>query len=229
MQGFAHTHQNLEGFGGLNAANNAHQRCQHTRGGAAQFGHLIRFREQAVVTGRIVVSQVVHRDLTRETDGGTGNKRLAVFDTSTVDRMTCGKVVATIEHEIGLGYVFRQRLAGQFFNEGVYVHFGIQLPQHGFARFGLADPDTVGRVQDLALQVAQFNVVVICQGNVPHAGSGQVAGHRGAQATGTDNQYASSLELFLAFNAQFVEQDVAGVTQELLVVEVGGCHGFLRA
>ena len=59
-QALASAGQQLEGFSRLNAADDAHQRREHARGGAAALGHGLRGRVQARIAGRAGLAQIVH-------------------------------------------------------------------------------------------------------------------------------------------------------------------------
>ena len=73
-------------------------------------------------------------------------------------------------------------------------------------------------MRDLALQVGQVHRVVVHQRDTAHAGRAQVQRHRRAQAARADHQGMRGEQTFLAFDADFLEQDVARIAQQLVVV-----------
>jgi len=62
---------------------------------------------------------------------------------------------------------------------------------------------------------------VVDQGDAAHARGRQVQGRGRAQPASTDDQHVGVQQGLLAFDADFVEQDVARVAQELVVVHGG--------
>ena len=60
--------------------------------------------------------------------------------------------------------------------------------------------------------------VMVDQGDAADAGAAQVQGHRRAQAACANDQHMGGEQLFLAFDADLVEQDVARIAKQLFVV-----------
>ena len=89
--------------------------------------------------------------------------------------------------------------------------------------------DGRGGVQDLALQIAQVDPIVIDQVQCPDAGCGQIHGRRRTQSAETDDQCACALQALLAFDPQLGEHDLAAVTQQCIVVHLQGAGGVGHA
>jgi hypothetical protein len=83
-------------------------------------------------------------------------------------------------------------------------------------------------MQDLALQIGEVNLIAVGEGNVAQAGGGEIEGGRRAQAAGTDNQRLGVDQALLSFDADLVEQDVAAIAKQLLVVHRAGPGLFLQ-
>ena len=90
---------------------------------------------------------------------------------------------------------------------------------------GFQAADVLLAVADLALQVGGFNGVVV--GDNPRADAcGGTVGQGGrAQAAAADRQRGGVEQFLLSFDADFVEQNVAAVAQELGVVQGWGKLG----
>jgi hypothetical protein len=63
-------------------------------------------------------------------------------------------------------------------------------------------------MQDLALQVAELDDVVVHQRDPPHARGSQVQRRRRPKAARADDQRMGRQQALLAFDAELVEQDV---------------------
>ena len=101
---------------------------------------------------------------------------------------------------------------------------GVQREQSFFGRryFGLAYAGS--GVGNLALQVGELNVVVIHQSDLADSGAGQVHRCGGAQAASANNERVALQNAGLAFDANVVQQDMAGVAQQFLVLHAALSH-----
>ena len=88
----------------------------------------------------------------------------------------------------------------------------------GRLHLGLAHPGL--RVRNLALQIGQVYGIVVYQCQVANASRCEVQGNRRTQATDAYDQGPCLHDALLAFDANFVEQDVARVAQQLRVIHV---------
>ena len=86
---------------------------------------------------------------------------------------------------------------------------------------GFQAADVLLAVADLALQVGGFNGVVVGDNQRADACGGKVGQGSRAQTAAADYQRGGVEQFLLSFNADFVEQDVAAVSQKLVVV-----HGW---
>ncbi len=70
-------------------------------------------------------------------------------------------------------------------------------------------------MDDLALQIARVNHVEVHQAQGADAGRGQIKRERRTETAGTDAQNARGLELLLALDAHFGQDEVARVAREI--------------
>jgi hypothetical protein len=89
--------------------------------------------------------------------------------------------------------------------------------------------DALRAVEDLALQVGEVDVLRIGEGEAAEAGGGEVERCGTAQAAGPDYQRGRRTQSLLPLDADFGEQDVAAVAEELLVVQLVAAAGLLSA
>lgn len=97
-----YAHQQLERFRRLQRANNADQRREDSGGRATQLSRLAFFGKQAVVAGHPSLAEVEDRYLPVELDGRARYQRHAPSQAGTIDGITGHKIVAAIQHRIGL-------------------------------------------------------------------------------------------------------------------------------
>ena len=77
-------------------------------------------------------------------------------------------------------------------------------------------------MDDLALQVGEVDNVVVDDADGTDPGGGQIEQQRRAEAAGTDHQDLRAEKARLAFAADFLQQDVTGITLNLFFAEVHG-------
>lgn len=109
------------------------------------------------------------------------------------------------------------------------LDFGIDRGQATHCRIDLAQADAVGVVDDLALQVGQVDRIEVGQVQLADARGGQVQGHRSAQATQADDQYAAGFESQLAVDVDVLQQNLPAVAQQLLIVQHGRLPKLMRS
>ena len=73
-------------------------------------------------------------------------------------------------------------------------------------------------MHDLALQIGQIDAVAIADRQRADARGGKVQRRRRTQPAGADHQYMRIEQALLAFDADFRQQDVPAVAQQLFVV-----------
>jgi hypothetical protein len=100
------------------------------------------------------------------------------------------------------------------------LYIGIQGGQRCDRRVDFRNADGVGAVKDLTLQVGEVDPVRVGDGQPADAARGEVERRRATEAARADDERVRSAQPLLAFDADFGEQDVAAVAEELLVVQV---------
>ncbi len=80
----------------------------------------------------------------------------------------------------------------------------------------LAPADIRRGVNDLALQVAQGDHVVVDHAELADAGGGEIHQRRRAQSAGADHQHGGFLQGGLSGTADFAQHNVAGVAFEFV-------------
>ncbi len=143
--------------------------------------------------------------------------------------MPGGEIVTAIQHHIGIQNPFAQAVLVQALHQRPHLDIGVQRAQGVPPRFGLGPPQARHVMQDLALQVAELDDVVVHQRDPPHTRGGQVQRRRRPQATCADNQRMGRQQTLLAFDAELVEQDMPGIARQPRVVQDGFVphHGIL--
>jgi hypothetical protein len=74
-------------------------------------------------------------------------------------------------------------------------------------------------VQDLPVQVGQFDRLVIHNGDVTDPGRGKVENHRRAKPARTDNQHAGRQQPFLTVLADIRHDDLTGIAFEIRIIQ----------
>ena len=96
---------------------------------------------------------------------------------------------------------------------------GIQCVQTRLRRARLVETDTLAGVQDLALQIAPINHIVVDQGQCPNSGRSEIQRSGRTQPTGTDNQDPALQQGVLSFQADLGQQQMAGVALPLICAQ----------
>ena len=209
----------LERLGGLHAAHDAHQRGQHTHGGALHFFKLGLGVEQAGVAGRFGVARVEDGDLCIQPDGGAADQRDAVAHAGGVDHLARAVVVAAVKYHgdaLGQQAIEQGRIGA--LRDGAHLHLGVEVG-HGLRQRGHLGLAHARRgVGNLALQVGQVHRIVVDDGDAPDTAGGQVQRCGCAQAACTQDQHVGGQDALLTFDADVIEQDVARIAQQLFVL-----------
>jgi hypothetical protein len=141
-------------------------------------------------------------------------------DAGAVERVTRRKIVAAVEHDVGVTHPFIEPRAGEPFGDRVDFDFGVQPGERVPRRFGLRDADAGVAMNNLALQVGEIDGIVVADRQRADAGRSQIQRGGRAQPAGADDQSARARKFFLAFDAEFRQQDVPAVAQELIVIHM---------
>ena len=151
-------------------------------------------------------------------DRGARHERRALRDTGAVDGVARGEVVGAIEHHVGLGDQLQQLRFVNARRQGGVFDLGVDLAQRRLRGQHLGFPDRARTVHDLALQVAEVDRVVVAQGKVTDAARRQIQRGRRSESAESDDQRMARQQPFLAFDSDVIEQDMAAIAQELLIV-----------
>jgi hypothetical protein len=108
------------------------------------------------------------------------------------------------------------------------LYIRIQCGQSGLRCFHFGRADRIGAVENLPLQVGEVDLVGVGEGEFADAAGGEVERRRASQATGADDQRMRRAQPLLALDPYFIEQDVAAVAEELLVVQIVKISSILR-
>ena len=108
------------------------------------------------------------------------------------------------------------------------THVRIDVGDAVACRRELRAADVLGAVQDLALEVARFDDVEVDQAERSDAGGRQIECERRSESAGADQQDARLLEPALAVDAQIGKDEVAAVSSQFFVAELGKCRSGHR-
>ena len=111
-----------------------------------------------------------------------------------VHRVAGGKVVAAVEHYVGLGHPLFQRVALQALGKRYHRHLRVDRAERRARGLDLQRAHGIVAVQDLALQVGEVDTVGIRQREAPDSARGEVERRRAAQAAGADDQRVRSAQ-----------------------------------
>ena len=176
--------------------------------------------EKTRVARRIWFSEIEDGDLGVEADGGAGDERLLRFHAGAVEGVAGGEVVGAVEDDVDIGEKRLQVVRVDSLLQWDDLHIGIQRGERGARSFDFLRADGIGAVKNLPLQVSEIYFVRIGKRDFPDAACGEVEGGGAAEAAGADDQRVRCAQPLLALDADFLEQDVAAVAEELLVVQV---------
>jgi len=141
--------------------------------------------------------------------------------------MPSGEIITAIKHQVGPCREFEQTGVIQPLDHGLYAHIGIQGVQGIAPGFCLGAPQAGRIVQDLTLQIAEFDHIIINQRDLPDPGRRKIQCRRRPQAARADDQYPCSQQALLPLDTQFVEQDVARIPQEPGIVQMVFWHRMI--
>jgi len=140
--------------------------------------------------------------------------------------MPSGKIITAIEHQVDLLGELEQAGFIQALDHGLHKNVWIQCVQGIPPGFSLGAPQAGRTVQNLALQIAELDHVVVGQNQLPDPGGRQVQGRRRAQAPGADDEHPRRKQPLLPLDAQLIEQNVACIAQQPGIVQgIGWHHG----
>jgi len=141
-------------------------------------------------------------------------------DAGGIDGVAGGEIVGAVQHHVGVADQFCEPGCIGFFTEGVDLDMGVELFQCESGRIDLVHAYALFGMQNLALQIGQIDLVMIHQGDAANTCRGQIKRSGGAKSAGTDDQRSGSEQPALPFYAYLVEQDMARIAQQLLVIQI---------
>ena len=150
-----------------------------------------------------------------------------MLDAGAVQGMAGGEVVRAVEYDVGVQDEFRHGLAVEPLLQREDLDFGIDGAKRGASRIRLRRADRVAAVENLALQVGEIDLVAVGESDASDAACREIECGRAAQAAGADDQRARSAQLLLPLDPDFREEDVAAVTEKLLIVQFSLSAGLL--
>ena len=151
-------------------------------------------------------------------DGRGGNQRRARGNGGAVDRLARGIIVGTIKDDVGGVCQFDKLGLIEKFGHGGNVCLAIDLFQTALHDQSLVFTDVGFGKRDLALKIGLVDGIGIGNRQAADAGGGKIRQGRRTQPAATDNEHMGGQEFFLAFDTDFVKQDMAAEPQELLIV-----------
>ena len=162
------------------------------------------------------VVRPVDRHLTLEHEDGGIDERDAQEMAGVVDQVAGGEVVRAVEHHIVPPHDLEGIVGPQGLAIADDLDIGVEIldPLDGGVDLGLADGALA--VQDLALEIAAVDVVVVDDADRPHPGGCQIERRRRTQPAGADQQHAGIQQLDLAGLAQVGQDEMAGVAFALV-------------
>ena len=213
----ADTEQHFERFGGLGRSDNADQGRKNAEQCTSAVAGLFAVK-QAGITRRIGKVGPVHGDLSVKADGRGGNQRRARGNGGAVDRLACGIVVGTIKDDVGSVCQFDKPGLIEKFGHGGNVCLAVDLFQTALHDQSFVFTDVGFGKRDLALKVGLVDGIGIGNRQAADTGGGKIRQGRRAQSAATDNERMGCQEFFLAFDTDFIQQDMAAEPQKLLIV-----------
>ena len=148
-----------------------------------------------------------------------------------IDQVAGLEVVCAVGNDVVLGEDFKRIGARQ---HGVVlddVERGVERVELLLRGVDLLASNILGRVNDLALQIAGVDHVKVDEAQSANSRCGQVESQRRAEAACADAKDFGGLEALLALHADLGQDQMAGVASEFVVCEFrqslgfGGCSG----
>ena len=176
-----------------------------------------------------MVTHVVGGELAIEANDGAADQGHGVFHTRGIQHLAGLKVVTAIQNHIRLLHQCVQQCCIGAHGHGIDVATWVQGQHGGAGRVHLGLTNAFSGVGDLPLQVGQVHCVVVHQGDGAHARGRQIQSRCTAQAASPQHQGVAVQELGLSFIAQFIQQNVARIAQQLGVIHALVFLGGSRA
>ena len=173
-----------------------------------------RGRVQAAVARPLVRDE--GRELALEAEHGGVDDRDAGRDRGVVEDVARLERVGAVEDDVVAGDDPLDVRGDEHLLVGDDLDLGVERVDRPLRGLDLALPHPVGRVDDLALEVADVDDVEVDDADRPDAGGGEVERRRRAEAAGADEQRLRAEQPRLAGGADLGDQQVAAVALLLL-------------
>jgi hypothetical protein len=164
------------------------------------------------------VAQIEDGNLSLEANGGPGYERLLRYPTDSIDSVAGREVVACIHHHIRIHDEAQQDCLVHALMQRNDVNFGIDSGKRFLCGGGFGSADAIRAVSDLPLEIGQVNDIAITNRQFAYPARGEVYGDGRAQPTRANQEHVGLQQRFLALYADFRQQNVATVTQQLIVI-----------
>src|SRR5574337_1611381 len=227
-QRFAEAEAKLDRFGGLQHADHARQYAQYA--GFRTIRRIFRrgrLREQAAITRRPAPwpACIEHADLPLEALYRAVYQRDAELHAGIVEQVAHREIVGAIQHHVG---TVQQRIdvgRGHALRQAFKVHARIQSVQRVRGGIELRHADAVIGVQDLPLQVAALDHVVVRDRQRADARRGEVELRRRTQPARAEHHDPRRFKFALARLAHLGQAQVARIAVVEILVAAGLADG----
>lgn len=217
-EGGAFADGELQNFGGLDAADDAGEDAEDAAFSAAgNHAGWRGFGIEAAVT-RSAEVRCEDAGLAIESENGTVDVGFLEENAGVVGEITSREIVGAVDDDV----VLADDVEGVFAGEpGVMDDdfAGRVDAENGFlGGVGLGTSDVGSGVYDLALEIGEIDGVEVDDANFADAGGGEIHGDGGTEAASADAKDAGGADFLLSGQADFGQDQVAGVTPYLVIV-----------
>src|SRR5664280_448609 len=208
----------LESLGRLHAADDADQRREDAHRRARDVLEAGVVRKRAGVAGRRGAARVVDGDLAVEADRRPGDQGLAMADAGDIDGVPGREVVAAVDDDDCIGDQPAELVCADALVERRDVDARVEGGDRERRGHRLWRAHAREIVRDLPLQVGEVDAVAVDERDAADAGAAKIERDRRAEPAGADDEHTGREQPALAVDADVVEQDVARVAQQGVVV-----------
>ncbi len=175
-------------------------------------------RKQASVTRCETATSpgIEHADLSFEPVHRTVHQRFAQAHAGVGQQVTRREVVGAVQHDIDVLQQGFDVVGGHACLHGFDGDGRIQGAQALRRRFDFRHADAVIGMQDLALQIAAIDHVVVHQAQKSDAGGREIESGGRAEATGADHEHACARQFLLPFHADLRQAQMARIALEII-------------
>ena len=153
-----------------------------------------------------------NRNLSVQPLNASINVRFACGNADVIDDESCGEVVAAVHHNVVTGNDFLSIVLGQETVVSAYADLVVQTAETLVCALHFALSDLVFRVQCLALEIGNADLVRIDDAQRPDSGGREVSGYGRAETACSYEQNLSSGEPFLPLCPKFRQHCLPGIS-----------------